>query len=272
MRRHLILPAEGTLLVNTDLHGNGEDFERMASLFEASPAGTHWVILGDVVHAPNERARTNRPDLYGYDDASGEIVERIVQLQAQYAGRVHFVLGNHDWAHIGGPRVAKFWPDEAHHLEAQLTPAQLLALRELFRGALLCAIAPCGVFLSHASPGALIDIEELDTIDVGGHVNAREHALIKELTNYYGQREAVTRSFLEHVSQQVGHVLTCVVHGHDRDEAGWFVQEETQLCPVIFGAPRENRRYLRLQLDARYDSVHALRDGHELLRLWDSHG
>lgn len=268
-RRHLVLPADGTLLVNTDVHGSGEDFERMVHHFEAEAANTQWVILGDVVHAPDREAAERQPELYDYEDASAHIVERILQLQRQHPGRVHFVLGNHDWAHVGGPRVAKFYADEAAHLEEQLTEAQVLALRELFRAALLCAVAPCGVFLSHASPGALFDLAELDAIDIGGQLTDRQRALVKELTNYYGQREAISRSFLDNVSRHTGHHLTTVVHGHDRDEKGWFAHEETQLCPVIFGAPRENRRYLRLRLDARYDSVHALRDGHEILRLWD---
>ena len=271
--RHLILPREGTLLVNTDVHGSGDDFRRMRDIFEADADTTHWAILGDIVHAPDARARAQRPDLYDYNDASGDIAAEILRLQHAYPGRVHFVLGNHDWAHVGGPTVAKFWPDEAAHLEEQLTPEQVLSLHKLFRKALLCLVAPCGAFLSHGSPGALFDsFAELDAIEVGGELAPRQQALIKELTNFYGQREAVSRSFLQHASDLSGEQLAFVIHGHDRDENGWFVHEETQICPVIFGAPRENRRYLRLNLAARYDSVHALREGHEILRLWDTDG
>ena len=267
--RHLILPAHGTLLVNTDVHGSGDDFGQMRAHFERAEARTHWVILGDIVHAPNDSARARAPELYDYDDCSAEIAGQILELQASHPGRVHFVLGNHDWAHIGGPLVGKFWEDEAQHLEASLDASRVAQLHELFARALLCVIAPCGAFLSHGSPGALIELAELDAVDLGGSLEQRQRQLVIELTNYYGQREAVSRSFLEHMSEQSGCDLRFVVHGHDRDEAGWFTHENTQACPVIFGAPRDNRRYLRLDLAARYDSVDDLREGHEVLRLWE---
>lgn len=268
--RHLILPAHGTLLVNTDVHGSAEDFARMRAVFEASDEHTHWAVLGDIVHGPDAAARARRPELYDYPDRSADIARQIRELQTVYPGRVHFVLGNHDWAHIGGPRVGKFYPDEAAYLESTLTADEVAELHALFADALLCLIAPCGGFLAHASPGALFDsLEELDAIELGGTLDDRQHALVRELTTFYGQRQAVSRSFLEHVSDLSGLPLRFVVHGHDRDEAGWFAHEQTQICPVIFGAPRENRRYLRLDLAARYHSVDDLRDGHEIRRLWD---
>ena len=62
--------------------------------------------------------------------------------------------------------------------------------------------------------------------------------------------------------------LRVVVHGHDRDEWGFFYEGETQLCPVIFGATRANKRYLRLDLGARYESAQALREDTEIVRLY----
>lgn len=270
--RIAILPADGTLLVSTDVHGCGDDFRRMEAIWCRHRDGgheAHWVILGDVVHAPHAEARSRRPELYDYEDESWEIVHRILTLQAEAPEHVHFVLGNHDWAHIGGPRTAKFYADEAAHLEDMLSPDQVLELRDLFRNALLCAAAPCGAFMSHASPGALPDsLAEIDAIAVGGTLSDRERGLISHFTTFYGQREAVTRSFLRHMSELCDLELSFVVHGHDRDEDGWFVQEATQICPVIFGAPRENKRYLRLDLAARYNSVDDLKDGSEIARLW----
>jgi hypothetical protein len=37
---------------------------------------------------------------------------------------------------------------------------------------------------------------------------------------------------------------------------------------VIFGAPRANKRYVCLDLAARYPDVHALRDGAEIRRVY----
>ena len=58
-----------------------------------------------------------------------------------------------------------------------------------------------------------------------------------------------------------------VIHGHDRDEAGFFVEGGNQLCPVLFGAPRGARRYLRLDLAASYRGPADLREGAEILHL-----
>ena len=43
----------------------------------------------------------------------------------------------------------------------------------------------------------------------------------------------------------------------------------TEICPVIFGAPRANKRFLLLNLAAHYSGVDALREGVEILRLYD---
>ncbi len=269
MPRHLILPSSGTLLVSTDVHGNGADFERMIRRFQLSPADTHWVILGDIVHGPNDAARSRRPDLYDYDDQSGRIAIQIMQLRQKYPGRVHFVLGNHDWAHIGGPVTAKFWPNEASYLESYLEPLEKRAIDTLFREALLGVIAPCGPFLCHASPAQPpASLDELDAIELGASLTPSQHRIVNEFTGPYQQREADSRRFLAAMSDLCGHRLTMVIHGHDRSEDGWIQREETQLCPVIFGAPKSHKRVVQLDLGARYESVHDVRDGLEIIRLW----
>ena len=73
---------------------------------------------------------------------------------------------------------------------------------------------------------------------------------------------------LASVSRGLGFPLRAVIHGHDRDTAGFFHEGETQLCPVLFGAPRAEKRYVRLDLAARYESALAIRDGEEILRLY----
>jgi hypothetical protein len=63
-----------------------------------------------------------------------------------------------------------------------------------------------------------------------------------------------------------------VAHGHDRDEAGSFTEGGNQVCPVLFGAPRGNKRYLRLDLAAAYRRVEELREGEEVRRLYGPEG
>src|SRR5262249_10933316 len=146
------LPDRGTLLVSTDLHGNGEDFRRLREVFLAllgDDPDTFWVLLGDAVHAPDPEARRRRADLYDFPDESLAIVEGILTLMADHPGRVLYVLGNHDLAHVGGPTTRKFHADEAAHLEASIGPAGTARLRQLFEPALLAVLAPCGALLTH---------------------------------------------------------------------------------------------------------------------------
>jgi hypothetical protein len=104
MRRWRLLPNRGTLMISTDLHGNGEDYRRLRQHFLASrqqDSDTCWVILGDAVHAPDETARQRRPNLYDYADESLTIVEGILELMAAFPQHVFYVLGNHDLGHVG---------------------------------------------------------------------------------------------------------------------------------------------------------------------------
>ena len=85
LRRFRLLSGSGPLLVNTDVHGNAEDFFRLREIFldllRADP-DVQWVILGDIVHGPNDEARAAREDLYGYADESWAIAEAVMDLRA----------------------------------------------------------------------------------------------------------------------------------------------------------------------------------------------
>lgn len=271
VRRTSILPGRGVLMISTDLHGNWDDFAALRARFfaelEAEPA-THWAILGDLVHGPSPEARARRPDLYDYDDRSAELVTAVLALRRALPGRVHYVLGNHDHGHVGGRRTAKFYPDEVAALESRCTPAQRDDLRALFEPALLAIAAPCGVLLSHGSPDDRLQaFADLDGVRLDPRDNDpyRRH-LLASILGSYGQRDEVSARLLARVTATAVPV-SIVIHGHDRDEAGWFVSGPHQCCPVLFGAPREQRRYVRLDMSARYHSTADLRDGIELRRV-----
>ncbi len=275
MRRHLILPARGILLVSTDVHGNLADFARLETIFReelAREPDTHWIILGDIVHAPDAGARRSDPAFYDYDDGSITIVDRILALEREAEGRVHFVLGNHDHGHVGGPHTHKFYTDEVTSLEEGLSEAQRVRMRGLFARALLAVAAPCGVLMTHGSPDAsLTRLEDLDGVPLDIHAMSPAQAgMLRSLLTSYGQPDAVCKEMLDNVSRASGLPLRVVIHGHDRDEKGFFREGPHQICPVIFGARRENKRYLRLDLASRYDDAEALRDGVEIVRLYSS--
>lgn len=268
-RRFAVLPRQGTLLVSGDLHGNGSDWRALVRRFEDESARdpqTIWVLLGDAVHGPSDEARTREPALYDYPDESSGIVEDLARLQREAPGRVLYLLGNHDFAHVGGPKTSKFHSDEAAHLETRLSRDERERLKAFFRHALLAAAAPCGVFLSHGSPDdRLRAVEELDAIELPPR-EARHWELLTPLLTSYGQAREVTERLLAVVGKVVPGVRM-VIHGHDRDPAGWFTEGGNQGCPVLFGAPRGAKRFLRLDLAARYERVEDLRDGVEIVRL-----
>ena len=226
--------------------------------------------LGDVVHGPDGEARRAQPDLYDFEDESWTIVEGLSQLIAARPDRVHFVIGNHDYGHIGGPRTNKFYPDEVAQLEATLDDDQRRRLHDFLRAALLGVVAPCGALLCHGSPDdLLVSLEDLDRIALPP---ARDDplgpAILRSWLNAYGQRREVTARLLATVSRGAGAPIAIVIHGHDRAREGWFVESGNQLCPVIFGAERENKRYVLLDLAAQYPDVTSLRNGVEIRRLY----
>jgi hypothetical protein len=274
-RRHLVLPAEGRLMVSADLHGNGHDFRRLRSRFlqlDRRHPGAHWVLLGDLVHGPDADSRDENPALYGFRDESWEIVEQCIELRQSHPAQVHFLLGNHDHGHIGGPHTHKFQRDEVVFLEAQLGQPQREALREFLSGCYLAVAALCGVLLTHGSPGpALTDLRELDSVELDvREASAKDSALLSTVLRSYGQKPEDTDRMLSSVGSRLGLDLRVVIHGHDRDEEGFFAEGGNQLCTVLFGAPDENKRYLELDLGARYEGVSDLRDGQEIKRLYPS--
>ncbi len=264
-RRFKMLPGEGKLLVQTDIHGNYEDFCRLRDIFfqllREAPA-SHWVILGDVVHGPSRSAMEQNRALWGFEDESFRIVQEIRRFQEQYPEQIHFVLGNHEHAHVGGPRTRKFHDDETSYLESKLTKTQRQILRQFIEAALLCVATPCGAFLVHGAPGLVMEgREEIDAICFDDAKNSRrERLILKHFLRSYGQPRELAQLFLMSLNRFVEQRQNFVVHGHDADRAGFFVEGGNQICPTLFGAPRDKKRYLVLDLKTRYDSLDELID------------
>ncbi|MBL8915497.1 MAG: metallophosphoesterase [Archangium sp.] len=259
MKRSLVLPRAGQLLVSTDLHGNLRDWRALRAVFEASPPDTHWVVLGDLVHGPDEQTARLKPQLYGFEDQSAELIDELFELRERCADRVHFVLGNHDAGHVGFRHTAKFHTDEVEHLESKLTPRQHECAQQLFSNALLAVVAPCGVLMTHGSPGdALTSLALLDGPLPPGPGNEERIVAIGETLWCYGQRGEVSQRLLQRISAETALDLRVVVHGHDRDESGWFIEGGNQAQPVIFGAPDANKKYLCVDLAKHVESPEAL--------------
>lgn len=261
-KRSLLLPDRGTLLVSTDLHGNLEDFLALEAKAEAAwNAGEdlHWALLGDLVHGPDERARHEMPALYDYHDESPALLDRLFELKQRQPQRVHVVLGNHDVGHIGFPHTSKFHPDEVDALEVRLSKSQYERMRSLFSNGLLVLVAPCGLLLSHGVPGeALTSLAMLDGVLPPTRDEDARFRAVNELLWSYGQSAPIAASMLERISDELGLRLRVVVHGHDRDQSGWYIEGDNQVQPVLFGAPRANKRYLEVDLSRPVQSCQQL--------------
>lgn len=266
-QRFVVLPSQGPCLVSTDLHGNLQDFERLVEIFLSLGSDARWVQLGDLVHGPDDSVRRRNEALYDFDDRSFGVVAGMDRMMR--SGRVYFVLGNHDHGHVGGPHTAKFHPDEVAYLESKLADDQISMMHRLFRRALLAVVTPCGLLLTHGAPGdELLSLSDLDRVALEGEKDPRLRKMLHALLTSYGQPVDVIERLLARLSREADASLSVLIHGHDKDEAGWFTEGHNQLVPVIFGAPNNQKRCLVVDLAAQYGSVGDLMDGGELQRLY----
>lgn len=269
--RLLRLPSSGRLLVATDLQGNLRDFQRMWTLFEESPEDSVLVFTGDLVHGPDADTEQNWPDFLGtpYRDESPEVVRAFLAARERYPGRVHCLLGNHEHAHVGGPRTSKFHEDEARALEERMGPGPAGALRTLFAQLPLVAVAPHGVVLLHAAPSArLTHLEQLEAVTLEGYSDwgIREFLDVPVLGPTLWSRMAEpeeARAFLEVLGGRIA------IYGHDVVREGSERIGREQLCvSTSFALYDEHKVYVELDLARVYPDVQSLRDGVELKKLY----
>jgi hypothetical protein len=268
-----VAATSGVLFVSGDVHGNFEDFARLRQLFLESDARGEaplWISVGDWVHGPSDErheilARTGEP-LYDYPDRTPEILRALFELMDRFAGRVLSLCGNHEHAHIGGPRTRKFHDDEAAFLEAQLSAAEVAELRARFRSWPIAIRVPaCALVITHgAMAPAFAHPRDLEALRYDG---ARDEVLASAMS-WYGYADGKDVALLERMSAD-GTRYNFIVHGHDREERGYAPSgtHGLLLC-TSFGATRARKAYLRLVLGHRYGGVGELREGEEIRFLW----
>lgn len=275
-RKVAALPERGVLLVATDIQGNWHDYARMKALLAAERAAGHDACLafvGDLVHGPNPSLHEpgQWPHWLGtpYVDRSAEVLvdfERFTREAPAFS-----LLGNHEHAHIGGPRVAKFHSDEAAVLDAALGD-DAPRLHGFMRSFPLVARGACGLVLTHGAPFATeATPDAFERLSYDGYEESSigslyAHDTVGALLWARSASDARARALLSVVH---GRPEGVVVFGHDVVHAGYEKMSETQLClSTSFGLFDEDKRYLRVDLGAALRSVDDLRDGVELLHLW----
>lgn len=263
MHRIVVLPDFGRLLVATDLQGNVGDFLRIEKIFEdtlAEDASTILVVTGDLVHGP-ELDEAEWPDYLGtyYRGDSKTLLERAAALQQRHPGQVHYLLGNHEHAHVGGPVVSKFFPDEANRLEELFGPNETALMRNWLAAWPFLAIAPhAGLCMLHAAPHARIEsAEEIESLPLDGffELPIDETSTGCGLGSLLWARTTSTEranDFLRALDPS----LRVAVYGHDVARAGYAVDREPLLClSTSFGCYDGDKLYLDWNLSERAESA-----------------
>ncbi len=269
MSRVVVLPDRGALVVATDLHGHLADFRAIAARFLALAATDspppHLVICGDLVHGPTISV-ADWPEHLGefYRDRTRELLDEAAVLQRRFPGQVHYLLGNHEHAHLGGPVLDKFHPDEAANLEASYRPGEFAPVRRWLARWPLAAVAPsAGLVLTHAAPHARItSASDLDVVALDGYQHIALHkmadsgplgALLWARTTTAARAYAFLRAMNPNAR--------VAVFGHDPIREGHLVEREPLLCiSSSFGCYHGDKVYLEWDLAVPATSAQALAD------------
>ncbi len=274
MARVLRLPDHGRLLVCTDLQGCMRDFRRFVEVFEQAlldhQGDAHALFTGDLIHGPHIDPE-DWPDFLGeyYRDASGEVMMAYAALAAQYPGRVHALMGNHEHGHVGGPHTAKFAADEVILLEQILGPASTARMRGIIQTFSLAAVSRCGAVFTNGAPAAEIEsIADIEAADLSGAgfaspLEILDTPVVGRILWARSATHGEARRFLRALGG------TIAIYGHDVVPEGFEITGDEQICvSTSFGLYDPNKIYVSLDLAARYKNVHDLRIGHELLPLY----
>ncbi len=279
----LRLPDRGRLLVAADLHGNLRDFLALVAHFESLGSDGHLLLLGDLLHGPYVPFESwgTHPGLRGrpYRDQSPALLLGLTELMVRYPGRVFLLLGNHEHAHIGGPRTSLFARDEAAVLEQRIGIENSSWLAQLLAALPLWAVSASGLLFSHAAPAAAVaDLKDLEQIDYR-HYRAPSPSpsdsppaapqpldaagLLGQLLWTSSLSPALARRVLEPLG------LTLAVYGHTVIQAGYQAIGSQQLIvSSSFGMDDAYKKILCLDLAVQYRSASSLRLGHEILPLY----
>jgi hypothetical protein len=232
------------------------DFDRVAALFEDAARtrdGAHLVVTGDLVHGP-ELQESEWPDYLGtfYRGDSKTVLAHARDLVARHPGRVHYLLGNHEHAHVGGPIVSKFFPDEARRLEELLGHEGTREMRDWLGTWPFVAVARrARLVMSHAAPHAVIrsadDLERLplDGFDTTPLDDMETRGVLGALLWARTTSTERALAFLRALDPDA----RVAVYGHDVARAGYAVDREPLLCiSTSFGCYDGDKLYLEWDL------------------------
>ena len=254
----------GDLIVVSDLHGNLRDFLRVVNIFEESEDAC-LLFLGDLFHGPflSQEDWAPHTDKLGdfYYDQSPALFRAYLELRKKYPDHVRAILGNHEHAHIGGPRVAKFTPDEASTFESCLTGSERRALAQDIMEWPWMVGSQCGVSFTHGSPPPTPFDQKRVNTESPVVLNPQEWAqpgasLLSELLWRRFSPPEDVQAFLSSFNQFCDAQQFVVTYGHEPSPEGYQVQHSALFnLSSSFAMKREKKTYLALSLDQNYHSA-----------------
>ena len=255
------IDGQGSLLVVSDLHGNLKDFLRIVEIFEQEKDAC-LLFLGDLYHGPYLTREEWAPyvDVLGdfYYDQSAALFRCFMALYERYPNRVCAILGNHEHAHVGGPRVSKFTEDEAMSFEAQLTSPERQKLYHNIASWPWMVASKCGVAFTHGAPPPTaftldsLSQESLEVLDPQTWVQPG-HALLSELLwRRYSPPEDV-ETFLSHLNQFSPYPQNLVSYGHEPAPEGYEIEHPLLFnLSSSFAMQHDDKTYLHFSLNEVY--------------------
>ena len=139
------------VLVAGDLHGNRRHLDRIIRYADLAANPRRILVLQEIIHGP--------PDPTTGHDRSVELLLRAVRLKQRFAGRVVFLLGNHDLSQATGHEILKSGHSVCQAFDDGVRAAfgadgdeVLAAVRRFLLSAPLALQCPGGVLVSHSVP------------------------------------------------------------------------------------------------------------------------
>ena len=253
--------GQGNLIVVSDLHGNLKDFLRIVEIFEQD-ANNCLLFLGDLFHGPYLTRDEWAPytDVLGdfYYDQSAAVFRCFKALSAKYPKRVCAILGNHEHAHVGGPKVSKFTEDEAMSFEAQLSFKERKELYDHLSAWPWMVASKCGVSFTHGAPPPTVftqqslEDESLLVLDPQSWVQPGRVLLSELLWRRYSPPEDVQK-FLSHLNQFSPYKQNLVCYGHEPSPEGYEIEHPMLFnLSSSFAMQHDDKTYLHFSLNEVY--------------------
>ena len=254
----------GLVLVATDLHGNFDDFNHLRTIFSHlwmhSQKKTRPVLLitGDLFHGPSDTKAWLSPGVSNYQDQSARLFRELMTLLRAYPNQATVLLGNHDHAHIGGPKTSKFYADEAAVFEKTLSQREIFHLEYFLRSLPLVAISEGNVVFTHASaPSSPISINEIKNLQYEGYRNLYPIDFMHSysLGELLWRRKAPETDTLRFIKAMTGHKKGIHIHGHNVAPRGFHWESSHELCfSSSFGAKDFLKTVVLISNQALYDN------------------